>query len=117
MLKVDIQNGPDRKNEVETVSQAKGGPPVRRTPAPRGILVSRILPTRLSLNAPSITPSSTARFSILAIASTSWPAWRSAKITGPAQLSSARNFTLQGLVTTGPSESSTTSSWATLAAP
>jgi hypothetical protein len=42
---------------------------------------------------------------------------RKAEITSPAQLSSARNFTLQGSGAAGTSESSTTSSWATLAAP
>jgi len=76
-----------------------------------------VMSTCLSLNARSITRSSTAPLATSAIASTSWSAWRSAKITGPAQRSSARNFTLQRLVTAGPSESSTTSSWATLAAP
>ena len=39
------------------------------------------------------------------------------EMTGPAQLSSAKKFMSQDLLETGASGSSTTSSWATLAAP
>ena len=53
--------------------------------------------TRRSLNARSITRSSRVPLEISATAIMSWPAIRSALITGAAQLSSATNRTFQGL--------------------
>lgn len=76
---------------------------------PMGYSSGRVARAQPGVSAPPLETS--------AIASTSWPASRKATITGPAQLSSARNFTLQRLVLTGRSDSNTTSSWATLAAP
>ena len=71
----------------------------------------------ISFRARSRTCSSVAPFATSASATTSWPASRSARMTGTALLSSANKFMRQDLSGIGASGSSTTSSCATLAAP
>ena len=78
---------------------------------------SSVMSTRFAFTARLRTSSSAAPLATSEIAATSWPASRSARMTGPAQLSSARKFMFQDLPGIGASGSSTTSSWATLAAP